>query len=106
MAWEPIYPAAECITRSISLPLFTKVSMASRIAWTSEEKVLAFGPSVPVLASGIVWVGKTLSVLRMLMTLEKTAGPSQNPGMKTRVGLTIWGWRRWGPAENRIENES
>lgn len=23
------------------------------------------------------------------MTLEKTAGPSQNPGMKTRVGLDI-----------------
>lgn len=80
-------PPAECIITSISVPLFAKSSTPARMAETSEEKDLALGPLVPVLTRGIIEVGYACCWLRMVVTLEKTVGPSQNPGMKTRVGL-------------------
>lgn len=48
---------AECMVRIISLPSFASISIELWIAATSEEKVGAFGSSVPVLAREITEAG-------------------------------------------------
>lgn len=86
MAWEPVNAPAECMVRIISLPSLASFSWMKA---TSEEKSLAFEPSVPVLVRGITELGQLCWDVRMSMTLEKAAGPSQSPGTKTRARLDI-----------------
>ena len=57
MALEPMNAPAECMVKLISLPSFASFSTESWIAATSEEKVGAFAPSVPVLERGITVAG-------------------------------------------------
>ena len=89
MAWEPVNAPAECMVRIISLPSFASFSTALWMKATSEERSLAFGPSVPVLVRGITEVGHLCWDVRMSMTLEKAVGPSQSPGTKTTARLDI-----------------